>query len=31
VRTGAVEDDVEWLRRYGSSAPSPTASYPGME
>lgn len=31
VRTGEIERDVEWLRRYGSSAPSPTASYPGME
>jgi PleD family two-component response regulator len=31
VRTGEVEHDLAWLRRYGSSAPSPTASYPGME
>ena len=31
VRTGEVEHELDWLRRYGSSAPSPTASYPGME
>ena len=31
VRTGEIERDIEWLRRYGSSAPSPTASYPGMD
>ncbi|HET9707803.1 MAG TPA: diguanylate cyclase [Gemmatimonadales bacterium] len=31
VRTGHPERELEWLRRYGSSAPSPTASYPGME
>lgn len=31
VRTGEVERDLDWLRRYGSSAPSPTASYPGIE